>query len=53
MPRVLIVEDDHQISELVEIHLSDLDFQVDKAYDGYDGLKKAIDNEYDLSLIHI
>ncbi len=53
MTRALIVEDDPQISELVEIHLKDLDFQIDTAFDGLDGLKKAIDNEYDLFILDI
>ena len=42
MKNVLVVEDDKSISDLLKIHLTDLNCEVTQAYDGED-----------LSLIHI
>jgi len=53
MEKVLIVEDDKDISELISIHVSDMDFEVDKAYDGKDGLLKALNNKYKCILLDI
>ena len=40
--RVLIVEDDPKIIELVEIHLTDLGLEVHKASDGVSGLENEV-----------
>jgi DNA-binding response OmpR family regulator len=53
MEKALIIEDDKDISELISIHLSDLDMEVDKAYDGKDGLMKALNNRYRFILLDI
>ena len=53
MEKVLIIEDDKDISELISIHISDMDFEVDKAYDGKDGLMKALNNVYKFILLDI
>ena len=53
MEKVLIIEDDKDISELISIHISDMDFEVDKAYDGKDGLLKALNNAYKFILLDI
>lgn len=53
MEKALIIEDDKDISELISIHLSDLDLEVDKAYDGKDGLMKALNNRYRFILLDI
>ena len=42
MSRVLIIEDDREISDLISIHLKDMDLEVSQSYDGKDGLLKAI-----------
>jgi two-component system, OmpR family, alkaline phosphatase synthesis response regulator PhoP len=42
MKRVLVIEDDKEIVDLLEIHLMDLDCKVSKAYDGGIGLEKAL-----------
>ena len=42
MKKVLIIEDDKAISDLIEIHLLDLNCQVTKAFDGEKGLKLAL-----------
>jgi len=53
MEKVLIIEDDKDISELISIHISDMDFEVDKAFDGKTGLMKALNNTYKFILLDI
>ena len=53
MEKALIIEDDRDISELISIHLSDMDLEVDKSYDGKDGLMKALNNHYRFILLDI
>lgn len=53
MEKALIIEDDKDISELVAIHLSDMDLEVDKAFDGKDGLMKALNNPYRFILLDL
>jgi DNA-binding response OmpR family regulator len=43
MKRVLIVEDDQDIVDLLAIHLQDLECSVEKAFDGPAGLQLAMD----------
>ena len=51
--KVLIIEDDRDITDLVNIHLGDLGFKLDKAYDGESGLSKALSGDYDLILLDL
>jgi DNA-binding response OmpR family regulator len=51
--RVLIVEDDRDIAGLVELHLKDLGCQSDLAFDGEEGLEKALKGEYDLMILDL
>lgn len=53
MEKALIIEDDKDISELISIHLSDMQMEVDKAFDGKDGLMKALNNNYRFILLDI
>ena len=53
MEKVLIIEDDKDISELISIHISDMDFEVDTAFDGKVGLLKALNNTYKFILLDI
>lgn len=53
MKSVLIIEDDKAISDLVEIHLLDLEYKVSKALDGLSGLKSAMNNSYDLIILDL
>lgn len=53
MDKVLIVEDDKDISELISIHVGDMNFEVDKAFDGKDGLMKALNNSYKCILLDL
>jgi two-component system alkaline phosphatase synthesis response regulator PhoP len=51
--RVLIIEDDREISDLISIHLKDMDLEVSQSYDGKDGLLKAINEKFDLIILDI
>lgn len=53
MRKVLIIEDDQQIVELLEIHLQDMDCQLAKAYDGQKGLDLALAEPYDLIILDL
>ncbi len=46
MGKILVIEDDRDISNLVKIHLSDLQYEVDQVYDGKEGLVKALEGGY-------
>ena len=53
MEKALIIEDDRDISELISIHLKDMEMEVDKAFDGRDGLMKALNHKYRFILLDI
>jgi DNA-binding response OmpR family regulator len=53
MKNVLVVEDDKSISDLLEIHLKDLNCNIIKTYDGKDGLDLSVNNNYDLIVLDI
>ncbi|HEX9740923.1 MAG TPA: response regulator transcription factor [Ignavibacteriaceae bacterium] len=53
MKNVLVVEDDSSISDLIEIHLKDLNCNIIKCYDGKDGLELTSQNNYDLIVLDI
>lgn len=53
MKKVLVVEDDPNIVELLDIHLNDLECTLEKAYEGKAGLQKALTNEYDLIILDV
>lgn len=53
MRKVLVVEDDRDIVDLLEIHLKDLGCELDKAYDGNIGLAKATTGSYDLIILDV
>ncbi|MGD8838270.1 MAG: response regulator transcription factor [Gammaproteobacteria bacterium] len=44
--RILVIEDDPDISRLLEINLADIAFEVDVASSGLDGLERARQREY-------
>jgi DNA-binding response OmpR family regulator len=52
-PRVLIVEDDPDIADLVEIHLGDLNVGLDRASDGETGLELALSRDYRLVILDL
>ena len=51
--RILVVEDDNDISRLLEIHLSDIAFKVDVANNGVDGLNRASNHDYQLIVLDL
>ncbi len=53
MKKVLVVEDDINIVDLLEIHLKDLECHVTRAHDGALGLELATSNQYDLIILDI
>jgi two-component system alkaline phosphatase synthesis response regulator PhoP len=53
MKKVLIIEDDPKIVELLDIHLKDLDCQIETAYEGHEGLRKALAGKFDLIILDI
>ena len=53
MKKVLIIEDDIEIVNLLEIHLKDIDCEVIKAYNGTDGLDIALTEAPDLIILDI
>ncbi len=53
MKKILIIEDDPAIVDLLEIHLKDMHFQVDKSYHGGEGLQAALKGMHDLIILDI
>lgn len=53
MKKVLIIEDDKEISSLLEIHLTDLNCEITKHFDGLKGLNEAKENKFDLIVLDI
>ncbi len=53
MPRILIVEDEEKLARFVELELTHEGYEVDKAFDGRDGLEKLESGDYDLALLDI
>lgn len=51
--RLLVVDDDDEIRELLEFDLSHSGYSVDSACDGMEGLNKAVTNSYDLVLLDV
>lgn len=53
MPRILIVEDDLAISELIVMNLSVAGYECDVAYDGTEALEAVKRQNYDLALLDV
>ena len=53
MKNVLIIEDDKEISDLLELHLKDLNCEITKNYDGSVGLKTAKAEQFNLIVLDI
>ncbi len=51
--KILIVEDDEKISRLIEMELKFEGFEVEKAFDGRDGLNKATTEKADLIILDL
>ncbi len=53
MNRILIIDDDEELCELVAEFLGAEGFQTETAHDGESGLRKALSNEYDLITLDV
>lgn len=51
--RILIVDDDDEIRELLEFDIAQSGYYVDTAKDGLEGLNKALNNTYDIILLDV
>ena len=53
MKRILIIEDDPEIIKLLELHLSDVSYETTMAMEGNEGLRLALENDYELILLDL
>lgn len=53
MNKILVIEDDLRVAELLRRSLEEQSFEVDLAYDGYMGKKLALQNEYSLIITDV
>ena len=53
MKKVLIVEDDHELVDLLKLHIADLGCHVESRTDGSSGLTAALSGEYDLYVLDV
>lgn len=51
--KILLVEDDTEIADLLHLHMQDLELQLDVAKDGESGLQKALENNYELVILDV
>lgn len=51
--RILVIEDDPDIADLLRIHLSDLGYAIDRVADGKTGLDKALHGVYALVILDL
>jgi DNA-binding response OmpR family regulator len=53
MKKILVVEDDRDIAQLVAMHLKDIDCDVDVEHNGNQGYTRVLNNHYDLIILDI
>ena len=53
MSKVLIIEYDRESSDLISIHLKDMDLEISQSFDGKDGRLKAVNEKFDLIILDI
>jgi two-component system, OmpR family, response regulator CpxR len=53
MSKILIIDDDEELCELVSEYLAVEGFQTETANDGADGLRKALENRHDLIILDV
>jgi DNA-binding response OmpR family regulator len=51
LKNILLIEDDKSISDLLEIHLKDMDFNVVKEFNGQKGLNRVFIDNFDLIVL--
>jgi DNA-binding response OmpR family regulator len=52
-PRILVVDDDAELCELVAEYLIPEGFQVDSVYDGVQGVDRSLSGEYSLVILDV
>ncbi|MGH1365166.1 MAG: response regulator transcription factor [Calditrichia bacterium] len=53
MQQILVIEDDPDIGQLVEMHLTESGYEVHRALDGQTGLEKALEGNYSLIILDV
>lgn len=53
MQRILLIEDDRDISNLVRLHLADAHYTVDQVFDGQEGLVRALERQHHLIILDL
>ena len=53
MSKILIIDDDEELCELVSEYLSVEGFETEAVHDGETGLQKALTNEYELAILDV
>jgi len=51
--RILVVEDEIDIANLISLHLKDIDCDVTLAYDGHQGMRQALGHQWDLIMLDL
>jgi DNA-binding response OmpR family regulator len=51
--KILIIEDNKELSQLLEMHLGDLNFSVSSTHDGISGIAMAESHSYDLIILDL
>ena len=53
VPRILVVDDDVELCELVAEYLTPEGFEVEAVYDGIRGIESALSGEYSLAILDV
>ena len=53
MSKILIIEDDRDIANLIAIHMDDNGHEAHKIHDGREGLIRSMEDEYDLIILDL
>jgi len=51
--KILIIEDDHEIADLISLHLNDLNYDISHNENGHDGLRHALEESFDLIILDL
>ena len=53
MSKILVIEDDPDIADLISIHMHDNGYAVEKVHDGKEGLIKSMEQQHDLIILDL
>ena len=53
MNKILIIEDDRDIADLISIHMEDSGYDTRKVFDGKEGLIESMEKAYDLIILDL